>query len=186
MNIDTESTIRQGRIVMLLELIKDRELASSAGQYDALTVSMLALLLQISNPYEAGRRKPGPPPLTLLMQKLADDIAAGEFLHPFKFDTEDGSNVLCVRLSNVMQHLTRSTWMLERWDTMPIKTSCLLRRQLKTAGALLLDVSGMPLMFERTLGGKREAHLYAISLSALAAIGVDASTINTSMFKPQP
>ena len=185
MTTNTESTIRQGHIVMLIEMIKARELASSGGQFDAVTALMVALLQQLPNPYAVGQLKAALPPLTLLMQKLVDDIATGEFIHPFKFDTEDGCNVLCVRLANVIRHLTRSTWMLEMWDTMPLKTSHLLKRQLQDAGALLLDVKGMPREFERTLGGKREAHLSAIRLSAFTALGVDASKAKFRKFKPQ-
>lgn len=180
---DTESIIRQGRIVMLLELIKARELASSAGQYEAVTALILGLLEQLPNPYAAGAALP---PLTLLLQKLVDDIATGEFVHPFKFDTEDGCEVLCVRLGYVMRHLTRSTWMLQMWDTMPLRTSSRLRQQLQAADALLLDVIGNPKEFERTLGGTRVGHLVAIRLSAFTALGVDTAKAKASKYKPQP
>jgi hypothetical protein len=115
-------------------------------------------------------------PWVWIIEKLLSEIARGEFRYPFKFDTEDGVEVLCIRTGHVMDHMSQSSGLRAFWDELPIKSDRALKKQLALAGVLVLDMEGdgEPLTFERTVHGKRVGHMVGLSLPMLRQYGLHA------------
>lgn len=115
-------------------------------------------------------------PWVWIVEKLLSEIARGEFRYPFKFDTEDGVEVLCIRTGHVMDHMSQSTGLRAFWDELPIKSDRALKKQLALAGVLALDMNGdgEPLEFYRTVHGKRVGHMVGLSLPMLRQYGLHA------------
>jgi hypothetical protein len=116
-------------------------------------------------------------PWALIVDKLLSEIASHQFRHPFKFDTEDQIPVLCVRTNHVMSHLAQSNSLRPFWDRMTVKTDRVLKKQLATAGVLLMepDKPTEVLHLERTIRGQRVSHMVAIDLAQLAQYGLHAT-----------
>jgi hypothetical protein len=115
-------------------------------------------------------------PWVWIIEKLLSEIARAEFRYPFKFDTEDGVEVLCIRTGHVMDHMSQSSGLRAFWDELPIKSDRALKKQLALAGVLVLDMEGdgEPLTFERTVHGKRVGYMVGLSLPMLRQYGLHA------------
>ncbi|WP_290906329.1 toprim domain-containing protein [Aquabacterium sp.] len=115
-------------------------------------------------------------PWALIVDKLLSEIASHQFRYPFKFDTEDEVPVLLLRTGHVMAHLAQSNTLRAFWDRMTIKSDRALKRQLVTAGVLLMDPNkpGEPLHVERTVRGSRVSHMVALSRPQLEQFGLHA------------
>lgn len=113
-------------------------------------------------------------PWVWIIEKLLSEIARGEFRYPFKFDNEDEIEVLCIRTGHIMDHMSQSNGLRAFWDELPIKSDRALKKQLALAGVLMLDGEGEPLAVERTVHGRRVAHMVAISLPMLRQYGLHA------------
>jgi hypothetical protein len=116
-------------------------------------------------------------PWALIVDKLLSEIASRQFRYPFKFDTEDEIPVLCVRTGHVMAHLSQSNNLRPFWDRMTVKTDRVLKKQLTTAGVLLMEQERPTevLHVERTVHGQRVGHMVAIDLKQLAQFGLHAT-----------
>jgi hypothetical protein len=116
-------------------------------------------------------------PWVWIVEKLLSEIARGEFRYPFKFDTEDEVEVLCIRTGHIMDHMSQSTGLRAFWDELPIKSDRALKKQLALAGVLVLDPMGNGydvLEIERTVHGKRVGHMVGLSLPMLRQYGLHA------------
>lgn len=115
-------------------------------------------------------------PWVWIIEKLLSEIARNEFRYPHRFDVEDGVEVLCVRTCHVMDHMSQSPGLRAFWDELPIKSDRALKKQLLDAGVLALDMqgNGEPLDIERTVNGKRVAHMLGLSLPMLRQYGLHA------------
>lgn len=115
-------------------------------------------------------------PWVWIVEKLLSEIARGEFRYPYKFDTEDQIDVLCIRTGHIMDHMSQSSGLRAFWDELPIKSDRALKKQLHLAGVLMLDMEkdGLTKEFERTVNGKRVAHMVGISLPMLQQYGLHA------------
>ncbi|MGE4241760.1 toprim domain-containing protein [Ramlibacter sp.] len=116
-------------------------------------------------------------PWALIVDKMLSEIASNQFRFPFKFDTEDGAEVLCVRTNHVMAHLSSSNNLRPFWDRMTIKSDRALKEQLKSAGVLLMErgAPNKPMHVERTVQGQRVSHMVALNLKQLAHYGLHAT-----------
>jgi hypothetical protein len=116
-------------------------------------------------------------PWALIVDKLLSEIASRQFRYPFKFDTEDEIQVLCVRTGHVMAHLSQSNNLRPFWDRMTVKTDRVLKKQLATAGVLLMEPQRPTevLHVERTVNSQRVGHMVAIDLKQLAQFGLHAT-----------
>lgn len=150
-------------------LIQRREKATTEAEFNAITVEIIAAL---------ARSKFAPMPAVTpdwakVMEELLAAIVRGEFPHPYKFDQEQGEEVLCIRTAHIMDYLSHTGWMRECWADMPIRTGRALMKQLKLDGVLLVDSDGAAQPFERTLRGLRWGHMAAIRLARLRSVGLD-------------
>lgn len=167
----------------LLELVQDRESARTEEEFNSATVQIIGAVLAMTfTPKEVAR-----PAWVQIIEHVLADICSGAFDHPFKFDQEDGQEVLFIRTSDIMDHLLRGTWLREQWDQMPIKSDRGLKKWLNMAGVLLVGPAGSTRPFERTLCGRRVGHLVAIRLAELRMAGIQtfpASQIVCQTTKP--
>lgn len=114
-------------------------------------------------------------PWAWIVEKLLSEIAARRFIHPFKFDQVDEVDVLCVRTGYVMDYMRQTPYLREFWDGLPVKSDRVFKKQLASAGVLLLGQDGEPLSVEKTIKGQRVAHNVALSLPALKTFGLYAT-----------
>lgn len=106
-------------------------------------------------------------PWVWIVEKLLSEIARGAYRHPFVFDqTDDEEPVLAVRTSEVMAHMSQENSLREFWDSLPVKSDRVLKKDLRRANVIAIDD------MERTLHGKRVAHLVGLSLPALEQFGL--------------
>jgi len=139
------------------------------------TGNFIADLTQEMNSHiteSAGERQPW----AKIVDKLLSEIASHQFRYPFKFDIEDEVPVLCVRTGHVMAHLSGSNTLRQFWDSLSIKSDRAFKKQLATAGVLLMkpdspeDIQEV----ERTVRGARVGHMVALSLEQLSQFGLHA------------
>jgi len=123
-------------------------------------------------------------PWVWIMEIVLSEIAAGNFRHPYTWDTVfddktmDVEQCLIIRSSHVMDHIAHTTNLRDRWNMLPVKSDRVFKRQLLSAG-VVANVN-----VERVIDGKRLCHALAISVERLEKFGLSASVeINTTSEK---
>lgn len=173
---------RHERVNRLVELIRNREMALCAAEYDAATLLIQAAFDDIKCPVPttfAARAEARRPPWVRVIEKVLREIGNGAFPFPYRFDKEGLFDVLFIRTSHIMEHLEQCDRLREFWDELPIKSDRALKKQLFAAGVLLIDAAGQPRVFERTDNSKtrprapRTGHMVGISLPELWRYGLD-------------
>lgn len=106
-------------------------------------------------------------PWVWILETVLSEMDAGRFKYPHRFDTVDGVECLLVRTSHIMDHLQTSQHLRDKWNSLPVKTSNVFKRQLKSANVLHSDKE-----VERTINGMRATHLTALSLEKLKEYGL--------------
>lgn len=105
------------------------------------------------------------------------EIARTEFKFPYAwakdFPTEHGSeDVLLIRPSHIIDHISGSNSLREKWNGMPVKSDRVFKKQMLDAGVIVKDG------IERTISNRRVSHLCAISLKKLARFGLHATPVD--------
>lgn len=110
-------------------------------------------------------------PWVWIVETLLSEISSHQYQHPYKWDGIDGETVLLIRTSHVMDHLSRTPALREKWNGLPVKSDRVFKKQLQQAGIILGDDH------ERTIGVNkvRVGHLAALSISKLAEYGLYAT-----------
>jgi hypothetical protein len=108
-------------------------------------------------------------PWVWILETVLSEIARHEFKYPYKWDSVDGENCLLVRTSHVMEHLSHTPALREKWNGLPVKSDRVFKKQLQKAGVILSDT------IERTIGSARVSHLAALSLPKLDLYGLHAT-----------
>jgi hypothetical protein len=113
------------------------------------------------------------------MEILLSEIEANRFDHPYCWDavrSPDGKAeiALFLRPSHVMDHLSTAPHLRAKFDALPIKTARVFKQQLAASGVVLVDEA------ERTIRGRRTAHLVAIGVQKLERLGLYATPIIVS------
>lgn len=141
-----------------------RLLAEFAGIHEA-TGDFLPDLYEEMNRH-IGETSADREPWVWILECLFDEIAAGNFRHPYKFQMVEDEECLLVRSSYVMHHLKTTLALRDTWNALPVKSDRVFKKQLIEAGVVLKD------RIDVTIGTRRECHLTALSLSALARYGL--------------
>lgn len=110
-------------------------------------------------------------PWVWIMEILLSELEAKRYEHPFLWERVEGDWVLMLRANHVMDHISTANHLRDKYNHLPIKTGRVFKRQLMASGVV---VNGMEDV-ERTIGGRRTAHLTAISLKALEKLGLYAT-----------
>jgi hypothetical protein len=111
-------------------------------------------------------------PWVWILEILLSEISAGNYRHPFAWDTDNGHDVLLVRTSHVMDHIAHTNSLRDKWNALPVKSDRVFKRQLTEAGVLVSDHDGRSREFEKTIRGRREAHLVGIDMEQLGLYGL--------------
>lgn len=105
-------------------------------------------------------------PWVWIMERLAGEIAAGRYNGPYKIDTHEGADVIFLRTSDVMHHISSTPALRDFYNSLPVKSDRVFKKQMTDAGVIVGDG-------ERTIGHKRYSRLAAVSLAKLEEYGVD-------------
>lgn len=108
-------------------------------------------------------------PWVWIIEILLSEISAGNFRHPFQFDDVEGEPCLCVRTSHIMDHISSTMSLRDKWNALPVKSDRVLKRQVRNAGVILHED------LERTINNRREAHLVGLGIEALERYGLHAA-----------
>lgn len=114
-------------------------------------------------------------PWAWVLEKLLNEIASRQYRYPYKFDSDEGAEALCVRTGHVMDHMRQQPYLREFWDGLPVKSDRVFKKQLAAAGVLVLGPDGQPATVERTIFKQRVAHMVALDVKKMAAYGLHAS-----------
>lgn len=114
-------------------------------------------------------------PWVWILETLLSEIARGNYRYPFAFDeTDDGEAYLAVRTSHVMDHMAREQSLRTWFDNLPVKSDRVFKQQIKAANVLAEDD------VEKTVQGRRVAHMVGLSLAALEQYGLYAVAPKTA------
>jgi hypothetical protein len=100
-------------------------------------------------------------PWVWIVETLLSEIASRQYFHPYAWGDVNGEECLLIRTSHVMEHLSRTPALREKWNGLPVKSDRVFKKQMQQAGVIVSD------SVERTIGERRIGHLTAISLSKL-------------------
>lgn len=106
-------------------------------------------------------------PWVWIVEIVLSELAAGNYKHPYKWDTVDGEECLLIRTSHVMDHIAHTNSLRDKWNMLPVKTDRVFKRQMANAGVLITNANDQALEVERTIRDRREGHLVAISIPKL-------------------
>lgn len=112
-------------------------------------------------------------PWVWIMETALSEIDAGNFKHPFKFERLEGQECLLIRPAHIMDHISSSNALRDKWNALPVKTATVFKRQLEAAGVTLGGDSEGEI--ERTINLKRVRHMTALPIDKLAKFGLSVS-----------
>jgi len=125
-------------------------------------------------------------PWVWIIETLLSEISSNNFQHPYLFEATRGNQpVLAIRPSHVMDHIAHTNRLRAKWDSLPVKTARVLKRQMVGAEVLVKNDSGAPVEVERTIGNRREGHLLLLDLDRLEQYGLYASIPENIDHEPQ-
>lgn len=111
-------------------------------------------------------------PWVWIMETALSEMDASNFKHPYQFEVIDGKDYLLVRPQHIMDHLSQTPSLREKWNGLTVKSAPVFKRQMLAAEILLKDEAGKPKELERVILARRVGHLSAISLEALNQFGL--------------
>lgn len=106
-------------------------------------------------------------PWVWIMETALSEMDANNFKHPYFFSMEAGEQCLLVRTSHVMDHLANSSHLRDKWNSLPVKSDRVFKKQLVAAGVIVGDRE-----VERRVHGKRFPYLTPLSLRKLEQFGL--------------
>ncbi|MBD0786699.1 toprim domain-containing protein [Vibrio sp. Y2-5] len=105
-------------------------------------------------------------PWVWIMELILGEMDAGHFRHPYAFDWVEGELCLLVRTSHIMQHISQSPALKNKFDSLPVKSDRILKKQLKEAKVVIKDG------YEKSINGKRVANFVALGVENLREFGL--------------
>jgi len=110
-------------------------------------------------------------PWVWIIEIILGELDAKRFDYPHKFEKDFASDevFLFIKCTSIMQHLSTTTYLRDKYNALTIKSPTVLRKQLTKAGALVATGK------ERTIDKVRTAHLEVLSLAVLNQYGLTVS-----------
>ncbi len=114
-------------------------------------------------------------PWVWITETLVNEIAGKNYRLPHTWGlvedktTGEREECLIVRPTQVMHHLSSNMALRDVWNMLPVKSARVYKQQLMKSGVV---VDGD---IERSISGKREAHMVALGLSRISRFGLTAS-----------
>jgi len=106
-------------------------------------------------------------PWVWIMETVLSEIDAGNYKHPYTFDTIDGEFCLLLRTGHVMDHIAHTSALRDKWNALPVKSDRVFKAQLKHASVVVGEKE-----VERRIFTRRVPYLTPISLERLEAFGL--------------
>lgn len=110
-------------------------------------------------------------PWVWIMERFAGEVAAGRYQGPvkieegFRNESGDVEEVIFLRTSDVMHHMSTTSSLRDFWNQLPVKSDRVFKKQMTDAGVIVGEA-------ERTIGHKRYSRLAAVSTARLETFGV--------------
>ncbi|KDM91377.1 toprim domain-containing protein [Photobacterium galatheae] len=105
-------------------------------------------------------------PWVWILHVILGEIDSGQYRYPYLFDWIDGELCLLIRTSHMMQQLSQTPALKQTFDSLPVKSDRVLKRQLKNAGVILKEPC------EKTINTKRVSNLVALGVENLREFGL--------------
>lgn len=105
-------------------------------------------------------------PWVWILEVVFNEIAAGAYPFPYRFDFLDDQEVFYLRTSHVMHHISTKPGLRAVWDGLTVKSDRVFKKQLRNAGVIGADRANP------TIGGQRVDHMVALSIAKLAEYGL--------------
>lgn len=105
-------------------------------------------------------------PWVWICELLISEIESRQFEHPYTIDLVDGEQCLILRPQHVMDHIATTNRLRDHWNSLPVKTGKVFKRQLSNAGVIHKDD------MDRRINQRRHAHLSALSLKKMEEFGL--------------
>ncbi len=117
-------------------------------------------------------------PWVWIMEILLSELDAKRYDHPFLWERDHQHGwVLFLRPNHVMDHIGTANHLRDKFNHLPIKTGRIFKRQLMASGVVVPGLEDV----ERSIQGKRTAHLTGISLAKLEKLGLYATPWEPAM-----
>lgn len=108
-------------------------------------------------------------PWVWIMELVLSEIESRQFNYPYAVEMIESEDCLLVQPRHVMDHLATTVRLREYWNGLPVKSARVFKRQLSNADLIIKDE------VDRRIGGRRHAHLSAISLKRMEEYGLHLS-----------
>lgn len=108
-------------------------------------------------------------PWVWILGTLISEIDSSNFRHPYAWREVEGEMCLIVRPTHVMDHLSQTMALRDKWNALPVKSARILVRQLTRADIIVSD------RVDVQAKGKRYHHMTALSIERLAKYGLHAT-----------
>lgn len=105
-------------------------------------------------------------PWVWILDLVLNELAAGAYPYPFRFEEIGGEDVLLIRTSHVMHHIATKPGLRAIYDGLPVKSDRVFKRQLRDVGVIRSDRE------DPVINGARVGHMIALSLPKLAEYGL--------------
>lgn len=105
-------------------------------------------------------------PWVWITELILGEMDAGYFRHPYAFDWIEGELCLLIRTSHIMQHISQSPALKGKFDSLPVKSDRVLKKQMKDSGVVLKEP------VEKTINGKRVSNFVALGVENLREFGL--------------
>jgi hypothetical protein len=115
-------------------------------------------------------------PWVWILETILSEMDSGNYRHPYKFDQvtlvpgENSVECLLIRTGHIMDHISHTPALREKWNALPVKSDRVFKRQCKQADVIYKDD------VEKVIVGKRVCHMVAFSLEKLATYGLYTSS----------
>ena len=117
-------------------------------------------------------------PWVWIMEHVLSDIDSRQFEYPFGVRDHDGHECLIIKPKHIIQHLQTTSRYRQIWDSLPVKSTAVFKKQLQRAGILLTESK------ELHFDGRRHQRMAALSLAQLDRWGLDVA-LEESKFEAQ-
>lgn len=112
-------------------------------------------------------------PWVWIMETLLSEISSHKYNYPYKFvmlrSNGEPEECLLIRPSHIMEHFKHSTNLRDTYNSLPVKSDRVLKRQLMQADVVFKE------RVDTTISKRRESHMLALSIEALAGYGLQVS-----------
>lgn len=108
-------------------------------------------------------------PWVWIMEIALSEMAAGRFTFPYTWEWQgDKATALLVRTSHIMDHISSTPALREKWNGLPVKSDRVFKKQMMNAGVIDGDC-------ERTILMRRVSNMQVISIEKLQQFGLYAT-----------